>query len=69
MPIENILTAGGIVSYFPLAFSLIAVALIVARIIFYTTPKRRQRPIVKEILSIYRSDPCSAIAKFLKNAQ
>ncbi|MEN9870709.1 MAG: hypothetical protein RLZZ171_1697 [Cyanobacteriota bacterium] len=69
MPIENILTAGGIVSYFLIAFSLIAVALIVARIIFWLKIKRRQRPIVKEILSIYRSDFLSAIAKFLKNAQ
>lgn len=68
MPIENILTAGGIVSYFAIAFSLIAVALIVARI-FWLRIKGRQLPIVKEILSIYRSDPFSAIAKFLKPAQ
>jgi biopolymer transport protein ExbB len=63
MPIENILTAGGIVSYLLIAFSLIAVALIVERIIFWLRIKRRQRRIVKEILSIYRSDPFSAIAK------
>jgi biopolymer transport protein ExbB len=69
MPIENILTAGGIVSYFLSAFSLIAVALIVARIIFWLRIKGRQRLIVKEILSIDRSDPVSAIAKFFKNAQ
>jgi biopolymer transport protein ExbB len=69
MPIENILTAGGIASYFAIAFSVIAVALIVARIIFWLRIKGRQRPIVKEILSIYRNDPFSAIAKFLKNAQ
>jgi len=69
MPIENILTAGGIVSYPLIAFSLIAVALIVERIIFWFRIKRRQRRIVKEILSIYRSDPFSAIAKLKKNAQ
>jgi biopolymer transport protein ExbB len=69
MPIENILTAGGIVSYPLIAFSLIAVALIVERIIFWLRIKRRQRRIVKEILSIYRSDPFSAIAKLKKNAQ
>jgi biopolymer transport protein ExbB len=69
MPIENIWTAGGIVSYPLLAFSVIAVALIVERIIFWMRIKRRQRRIVKEILSIYRSDPFSAIAKLKKNAQ
>ncbi len=69
MPIENILTAGGIVSYPLIAFSLIAVALIVERIIFWSRIKRKQRRIVKEILSIYRSDPFSAIAKLKRNAQ
>ncbi len=69
MPIKNILTAGGIVSYPLIAFSLIAVALIVERIIFWFRIKRRQRRIVKEILSIYRSDPFSAIALLKKNAQ
>ncbi|NJL51905.1 MAG: MotA/TolQ/ExbB proton channel family protein, partial [Hydrococcus sp. SU_1_0] len=69
MPIENILTAGGIVSYPLIAFSLIAVALIVERIVFWSRIKRRQRRIVKEILAIYRSDPFRAIAKLKKNAQ
>jgi biopolymer transport protein ExbB len=69
MPIENIWTAGGIVSYPLLAFSVIAVALIVERIIFWLRIKRRQRRIVKEILSIYRHDPFRAIAKLNKNAQ
>jgi biopolymer transport protein ExbB len=69
MPIENIWTAGGIVSYPLLAFSVIAIALIMERIIFWFRIKRRQRRIVKEILSIYRRDPSSAIAKLKKNAQ
>ncbi len=56
MLIENILTTGGVVSYRVIAFLLIAVALIVERIIFWLRIKRRQRRIVKEILSIYRSD-------------
>jgi biopolymer transport protein ExbB len=69
MPIENIWTAGGIVSYPLLAFSVIAIALIMERIIFWFRIKRRQRRIVKEILSIYRRDPSSAIVKLKKNAQ
>jgi biopolymer transport protein ExbB len=69
MPIENIWTAGGIVSYPLLAFSVIAIALIMERIIFWFKIKRSQRRIVKEILAIYRRDPFSAIAKLKKNAQ
>ncbi|MGL5078134.1 MAG: MotA/TolQ/ExbB proton channel family protein [Waterburya sp.] len=69
MPIENIWTAGGIVSYPLLAFSVIAIALIVERVIFWLKIKRRQRRIVKEILSVYRTDTYSAIALLKKNAQ
>jgi biopolymer transport protein ExbB len=69
MPIDNIWTAGGIVSYPLLAFSVLAIAFIIERIIFWMRIKRRQRRIVKEILSVYRSDPFSAIAKLKKNAQ
>jgi biopolymer transport protein ExbB len=69
MPIDNIWTAGGIVSYPLLLFSLIAVALIVERIIFWSKIKRTQRRVVKEALSIYRSDTYSAIALLKKNAQ
>jgi biopolymer transport protein ExbB len=69
MPIDNIWTAGGIVSYPLLLFSLIAVALIVERIIFWVKIKRTQRRVVKEALSLYRSDSFSAIALLKKNAQ
>jgi len=69
MPINNIWTAGGIVSYPLLAFSLLAVALIIERIIFWLRIKRKQRRVVKEALSLYRSDPFSAVAKLKKNAE
>ncbi|BAZ45691.1 MotA/TolQ/ExbB proton channel family protein [Chondrocystis sp. NIES-4102] len=69
MPIDNIWTAGGIVSYPLLAFSVIAVALIVERITFWVKIKRKQRRIVKQILSIYRTDYHGAIALLKKNAQ
>jgi biopolymer transport protein ExbB len=69
MPIENIWTAGGIVSYPLLAFSLLAVALIVERIVFWSRIKQKQRRVVKQILSVYRSDPYEAIALLKKNAQ
>jgi biopolymer transport protein ExbB len=69
MPINNILTAGGIVSYPLLVFSLLAVALIIERIIFWVRIKRKQRRVVKEALSLYRSDSFSAVAKLKKNAE
>ncbi|MDJ0571871.1 MAG: MotA/TolQ/ExbB proton channel family protein [Pleurocapsa sp. MO_192.B19] len=69
MSIDNIWTAGGIVSIPLLGFSLLAVALIVERVIFWLKIKRSQRRIVKKALSLYRSDTYSAIALLKKNAQ
>ena len=69
MSLDNIWTAGGIVSIPLLAFSLIAVALIVERVIFWWRVKSQQRPIVKQALSLYRSDPFSAVAKLKQNAR
>jgi biopolymer transport protein ExbB len=68
MSIDSIWTAGGFVSLPLLVFSLLAVALIVERIIFWLRVKRKQRRIVKEVLSLYRSHPVDAIAKLRKNA-
>lgn len=68
MPINNIWTAGGIVSLPLLGFSLLAVALIVERVIFWLRIKRKQRKVVKEALSLYRSEPFSAVVKLKKNA-
>ena len=69
MSIDNIWTAGGIVSIPLLGFSLLAVTLIVERIIFWLKIKRRQRRIAKEALSLYRTDVYSAIAFLKKNLQ
>ncbi len=69
MSIENIWTAGGIVSIPLLGFSLLAVALIMERVIFWLKIKRKQRRVVKKALSLYRSDTHSAIALLKNNAQ
>jgi len=69
MPIDNLWTAGGIVSIPLLGFSLLAIALIVERIVFWWRVKNKQRRIVKEVLSLYRSDRFAAIDKLKKNAQ
>ena len=69
MSIDNIWSAGGFVSFPLLVFSFLAVALIVERVVFWLRVKRKQRRIVKEVLSLYRSNPLGAIAKMKKNAQ
>lgn len=69
MSIDSIWTAGGIVSIPLLGFSLLAVALIVERVIFWLRIKRKQRRVVKEALSLYRHDPFRAVAKLKQNAQ
>ena len=69
MSINNLWTAGGIVSIPLLGFSLLAIALIVERIVFWWRVKNKQRRIVKEVLTLYKSDRFAAIDKLKKNAQ
>ena len=69
MSIDNLWTAGGIVSIPLLGFSLLAIALIIERIVFWWRVKNKQRRIIKEVLSLYRSDRFAAIDKLKKNAQ
>ena len=59
---------GGIVTLPLLAFSLLAVALIIERIVFWTKIKRKKRRVLKEVFSLYRSDPLSAKEKLKANA-
>ena len=69
MSIDNLWTAGGIVSIPLLGFSLLAIALIVERIVFWWRVKNKQRRIIKEVLSLYKSDRFAAIDKLKKNAR
>ena len=69
MPINNLWTAGGIVSIPLLGFSLLAIALIIERITFWLRVKNKQRRIIKEVLSLYKSDRFAAISKLKQNAQ
>ena len=68
MSINNLWTAGGIVSIPLLGFSVLAIALIIERIVFWWRVKNKQRRIVKEVLSLYKSDRFAAIDKLKKNA-
>ena len=69
MVIESLWTAGGIVSIPLFCFSLLAVALIIERIVFWTKLRRKQRKVVREVLSLYRSNNFAAIQKLRKNAE
>jgi biopolymer transport protein ExbB len=69
MGISNLLTAGGIVMWPLLGFSVLAVALIVERIRFWLRINNRQSRVIREVLNLYRLDNVvSAIDKLRKNA-
>ncbi|MEA5628005.1 MotA/TolQ/ExbB proton channel family protein [Nostoc sp. UHCC 0251] len=69
MEISNLFTAGGIVMWPLLAFSLLGVALIIERIIFWVKINKRQNKVVREVLQLYRLDNIvSALDKLQKNA-
>jgi biopolymer transport protein ExbB len=67
MRVVELFTAGGIVMYPLLAFSILAIALIVERISFWLRINRRQRQVARETLQIYLQDPEMAILKMREN--
>lgn len=56
MSISNLFTAGGVVMWPLLGFSILAVALILERIRFWLKINSRQNRIVREVLKLYRQD-------------
>jgi biopolymer transport protein ExbB len=69
MEISNLFAAGGVVMWPLLAFSLLGVALIIERIIFWVRINNRQNKVVREVLQLYRLDNVvSALDKLQKNA-
>lgn len=66
MPINNFLTAGGIVALPLLICFLVALVLIVERLRFWYRIHRRQRRAIREVLEIYRTDHAAA-AQRLQN--
>ncbi|MGV0101944.1 ExbB, biopolymer transport protein ExbB [Nostoc sp. DSM 114160] len=69
MEISNLFAAGGVVMWPLLAFSLLGVALIIERIIFWVKINNRQNKVVQEVLHLYRLDNVvSALDKLHKNA-
>ncbi len=63
----EILMAAGIVAIPLLIFSIIAIALIGERIYFWIRIYRKQEPVIKQVLLLYRQDPSLAIEKLERN--
>ncbi|MGF1935324.1 MAG: MotA/TolQ/ExbB proton channel family protein [Nostoc sp. ChiQUE02] len=69
MEISNLFTAGGVVMWPLLGFSLLGVALIIERIIFWVRISNRQNKVVREVLQLYRLDNVvGALDKLQKNS-
>ncbi len=68
MEISNLFRAGGVVIWPLLGLSLLALALIIERIIFWARINNRQNKVVREVLQLYRLDNVvSALDKLQKN--
>lgn len=67
MSFGNLFAAGGIVMFPLLGFSILAVALILERISFWLRITRRQDPVVREVLDLYKRSPRAAFLKLEQN--
>lgn len=67
MPIGNLFALGGVVMWPLLGLSILAMALILERIVFWFRLARRQERIVREVLMLYRRNPDTAVLKLEKN--
>ncbi|MFP4337911.1 MAG: MotA/TolQ/ExbB proton channel family protein [Halothece sp.] len=69
MEINNFLTAGGIVAYPLLGFSILSLALIIERLVFWIRINRRQPRLVREILRVYQEDPHLALQRLRNHGE
>ena len=69
MPLRNLFAAGGVVMWPLLGFSVLAIALIIERIVFWVRINKRQQRVVKEVLNLYRRENVvGALDKLKQNA-
>ena len=66
--LEKLFSAGGIVMWPLLAFSLVSLALIIERLVFWTRLNRRQRKVMQGILRLYRESPAEAYTRLRQSA-
>lgn len=64
----TVFAAGGIVMWPLLGFSILAIALIIERTLFWFRINRRQRPVMQDILRTYRQAPLDVYPKLKQNA-
>lgn len=67
MGIVDLFAAGGIVMYPLLAFSIVAITLIIERCLFWSRINQRQSRIVRDILAAYRNDSELILPKLQQN--
>lgn len=67
MPIHNLFTLGGVVMWPLLGLSILALALILERALFWARVAQRQDRIMREALALYRRNPRSAVQKLEQN--
>lgn len=69
MIFNRLFSAGGVVMWPLLGFSILAIALIIERSIFWARINKRQRRVIREVLNLYRlENVVSAIEKLKQNA-
>jgi len=69
MGINNLFTAGGVVIWPLLGFSVLAIALIIERVTFWVRITKRQSRVVRDVLNLYRRDNVvSAMDKLKQNS-
>ena len=69
MIFNRLFTAGGVVMWPLLGFSILAIALIIERAIFWARINKRQRRVIREVLHLYRlENVVTAVEKLKQNA-
>ena len=67
MPIGNLFSQGGVVMYPLLGLSILAMALILERILFWSQIVKRQDKVVRDVLGLYRRSSKAALQKLEQN--
>jgi biopolymer transport protein ExbB len=68
MFLADLFAAGGIVMYPLLGFSILAIALIIERCIFWAKVNRQQRRVVRDVLAAYQMGADTVLPKLKQNA-
>ncbi len=68
MPMSNLFLAGGVVMFPLLGFSILAMALILERAMFWSQVAQKQERLIQEVLALYRRNARAAFQKLEQNA-